>query len=118
MRSRVVAQQLNWAKRDDITQNTLLLVTARLLVSKASSFWTQDWARGALAIHHAPLDEDTVIVPPKGLCTEGLVWQLRRAIDRHEEAELGVRQRRHRGACCDARGPVRGSGCGVHVLRW
>ena len=49
MRSRVVAQQLNWAKRDDITQNTLLLVTARLLVSKASSFRTQDWARSANA---------------------------------------------------------------------
>ena len=48
MRSRVVAQQLNWAKRDDISQNTPLLVTARLLVSKASSFWIQDWARGAV----------------------------------------------------------------------
>ena len=31
-------QQFNWAKRDDVTQNTPPLVAARLLVSKASSF--------------------------------------------------------------------------------
>ena len=36
MRSRLVAQQFNWAKRDDVTQNTPPLVAAHLLVSKAS----------------------------------------------------------------------------------
>ena len=37
MRSLLVAQQFNWAKRDDVTQNMPPLVAARLLVSKASS---------------------------------------------------------------------------------
>ena len=38
MRSRLVAEQFGWAKRDDETQNTPPLVAARLLVSKAASF--------------------------------------------------------------------------------
>ena len=38
MRSRLVAQQFIWAKPDDVTQNTALLVAARLLFSKAASF--------------------------------------------------------------------------------
>ena len=38
MRSRLVAQQFNWAEREDVTQNTPPVVAARLLVSKASSF--------------------------------------------------------------------------------
>ena len=38
MRSRLVAQQFNWAKRDDVTQNTPPLVAAPLLVSNSSSF--------------------------------------------------------------------------------
>ena len=35
MRSRLVAQQSSWAKRDDVTQNPPPLVAARLLVSNA-----------------------------------------------------------------------------------
>ena len=31
-------------------------------------------------------------------------------------ARPGNEERRHRGACCDARGSVRGSGCRAHVL--
>ena len=61
MKSRVVAQQLKWAKRDDITQNTPLLVTARLLVNKASSFGHKIGPEGrclavwdcSVAIYHA-----------------------------------------------------------------
>ena len=54
MRSRLVAQQFNWAKRDDAAQNTPPLVAARLLVS--------------VAFYHALRDEGTVVVLPKGLC--------------------------------------------------
>ena len=38
MESRLVAQQFNWTKRADVTQNTPPLVAARILVSMASLF--------------------------------------------------------------------------------
>ena len=69
MRSRLVAQQFNWAKREDVTQNTPPLVAVRLLVSKAVNFWTQGLSRGAVSGSvglqcrfscHAPLVEDIV----------------------------------------------------------
>ena len=41
MRPRQVAQQFNFAKRDDVTQNTPPVVAARFLVGNASPFWTQ-----------------------------------------------------------------------------
>ena len=68
MRSRMVAEQFNWAQHADVTQNTPHLVAARLLVSKASSFGHKVgpearclavWGCSA-AFHHAPLDEDIV----------------------------------------------------------
>ena len=70
MRSRLVAQQFDWAKRDDVTQNTPPLV----LVSKAASFGHKIGREArclaawdcSVAFHHAPLDEDIVVVPPKG----------------------------------------------------
>ena len=96
MRSRLVAHQFNWAQRDDETQNTPPLVAARLLVSKASSFGHKVGAEArclagwdcSVAFHHAPLDEDIVVVPPKGLCPAGFVWQLRRTMNGTRKASL------------------------------
>ena len=96
MRSRLVAQQYNWAKRDDVTQNTPPLVAARLLVSKAASFGHKVGPEArclavwdcSVAFYHAPLGEDIVVVPPKGLCPEGFVWQLRRAMNGTRKASL------------------------------
>ena len=113
MRSRLMAQHFNWAKRDDVTQN------GRCAISRQQSVivWTQGWSRGAesgsVAFYHAPFDEIIVVVPPKGVCPVGVVLQLRRAMDGTKK--LGG-QRRHRGAGCNARGPVRRSGCRAHVL--
>ena len=90
MSSRLVAEQVNWAKRDDVTQNTPPLVAARHLVSKASSSGHKVGGAGArclagwdcsVAFHHAQLDEDIVVIPPKGLCTAGFAWQRRRAMN-------------------------------------
>ena len=85
MISRLVAQQFNRAKRDDVTP----LVAVRLLVSTASSSGHKVGAEAqclaswdcSVAFCHAPLDEDTVVLPPKGLCSVGFVWQLRRAMN-------------------------------------
>ena len=82
VRSRLVAQQFNWAKRDDATQNTPPLVAARLLLSKASSFGHKVGAEArclagwdcSVAYYRALLDEDIVVIPPKDLCPAGFVW--------------------------------------------
>ena len=95
MRSRLVAQQFNWAKLDDVTQTTPPLVAARLLVSKASSFGHKVGPKPrclavwdcSVAFYQSPLDEDIVVVP-KGLCPEGFAWQLRRAINGTRKASL------------------------------
>ena len=66
MRSRLVAQQ--------VTQNSPPLVTARLLVSKASVGAEARCLAGwdcSVAFYHAPLDEDIVAIPPKVLCPAG-----------------------------------------------
>ena len=76
MRSRMYAQQFNWAKRDDVTQNTPPLVAARLLISKASSFGHKIGLEArclavwdcSVAFYHGPLDEDIVVISLKGLC--------------------------------------------------
>ena len=85
MRSRLVPKRFNWAKRDDVTQNTSLLVAARLLVSNASPFEHKVGPEArclagwdySVAFYHAPLDEDILVIPPKGLCPVGFAWQLR-----------------------------------------
>ena len=41
----VARQYFNWAKRDDLMQNTSPLVAARLLVIA----WAQSWSRGAVS---------------------------------------------------------------------
>ena len=41
----------------------------------------------SVAFCHAPLDEDTVVIPPKGLRPTGFVWQLRP----REKASLAFR---------------------------
>ena len=95
MTSRLVAQQFNWAKRDYVTQNAPPLVAARLLVSKASSFAHEDGVEArclagwdcSVAFHHAPLDEEIGVIPPKGLC-RGFVWQLRRTMNGTRKASL------------------------------
>ena len=95
MRSRLVAQQFNWAKRDDVTQNTPPLVAARLLVSKALSFGHKVGALArclagwdcSVAVCHGPLDEDIVVIPPT-VCPAGFVWQLRRAMNGTRKASL------------------------------
>ena len=96
MRSRLVAQQFTWTKRDDVTQSTPPLVAARLLVSKASSFGHKVGAEArclagwdcSVAFYHAPLDEDIVVIPPKGLCPAGFVCELRRAMNSTRKACL------------------------------
>ena len=40
------------------------------------------------AFYHAPLAEDIMVVPPKGFCTEGFVWQFRRAMNGTRKASL------------------------------
>ena len=92
MRSRLVAQQLNWATRDDVP----LLVIARLFVSKASSFEHMFAAEArnlvgwdcSVVFYHVPLDEDIVVIPLKGLFFAGFAWQLRRAINGTRKASL------------------------------
>ena len=42
----------------------------------------------SVAFHRAPLDEDIVVIPPKGLCPAGFVWQLRRAMNGTRKASL------------------------------
>ena len=96
MSSRLVAQQFNWAKRDDGTQTTPPLVAARLLVSRESSFGHKIGAEArcltgwdcSVSFHHASLDEDIVVIPPKGLCPAGFVWQLRRAMNGTRKGSL------------------------------
>ena len=76
-----VAWQFDWAKRNDVTQNTPPLVAGRLLVSKAASFGHKVGPEArclaawdcSVAFYHAPLDEDIVVVLPKGSCSEGFV---------------------------------------------
>ena len=71
--------QFNWAKRDDVTQNTPPLVAAHLLVGKASSFGHKVGAEArclagwdcSVAVCRAPLDEEIVVIPTKELCPVG-----------------------------------------------
>ena len=97
MTSRLVTRQCKWAKRDDVTQNTPRLVATRLLVSKAASLghkvgppevWCLTAWDCSVAFYHAPLDEDIVVVPPKGLCLQGFVWQLRRSMNGTRKANF------------------------------
>ena len=42
----------------------------------------------SVALCHAQIDEDIVVITPKGLCPAGLVWQLRRAMSGMRKASL------------------------------
>ena len=72
-----------------MTQNTPPLDAARLLVGGESSFGHKISAEArclagwdcSVTFHHALLDEDIVVIPPKVLCFAGFVWQLRRAMN-------------------------------------
>ena len=92
MRSRLVAQQFNWAKRDDVTQNTPPLVAARLLLSKASSFGREVGPESrylavwdcSVAFNHAPL------VARRKVCAPWVRLAAPAGHERHEEGELCV----------------------------
>ena len=94
MRSRLVVQDFNWAKRDDVTQNGRCAISRQQIVI----VWTQGWSRGAVSGSMGPavspsttrrLTRYIVVVPPKGVCPVGFVLQLRRAMD--GTRKLGVR---------------------------
>ena len=96
LRSRLAAQQFTWANRDDVSQNTPSLVAARLLVGQTSSFGHKvgqetrclaGWDC-SVAFYHAPVDEDIVVVPRKGLCPEGFGWELRRGMNCTQKASF------------------------------
>ena len=78
--SRIVVQQYNVVKRDEVHQGTLPLKVLRMLLALATS---KDAHRRKVcgignlnvAFFHSPMDEITVVRPPLGL-----LWVLNRAL--------------------------------------
>ena len=85
VRSRVVVQQDNVVKRDELHQRTPPLKVLRMLLSlatgkdahprKVCGIWDV-----SVALFHSPMDECTVVRPPPGLRVKGKLWALIRAL--------------------------------------
>ena len=98
MRSRLVDQPFNWAKRDDVPQNTPPLVAARLLVGKGPSLGHKVGAEArcpvgwdcSVAFHHASLDVDIFCHPAERVVPGGIRVAPSTGHERHAESELGV----------------------------
>ena len=85
VRSRVVVQQYNVVKRDEVHQGTPPLKVLRMLLALATS---KDAHRRkvcgiwdvSVAFFHSPVDEFTVVRPPPGLRAKRKLWVLNRAL--------------------------------------
>ena len=85
VRSRIVVQQYNVVKRDEVHQGTPPLKVLRMLLALATS---KDAHRRkvcgiwdiSVAFFHSPIDELTVVRPPPGLRVKGKLWVLNRAL--------------------------------------
>ena len=85
VRSRIVVQQYNVVKQDDVHQGTPPLKVLRMLLALATS---KDSLRRkvcriwdvSVAFFHSPMDEHTVVPPPPGLRVNGKLWVLNMAL--------------------------------------
>ena len=108
MKSRLVAQQFN----DDGPQNTPCnLWSLRVFCSARRHRWTRlaqkrgVWHyRIALSPCTAPIDEDIFVIRAERFGSRGIRMADSAGHQRHEEDELVIRWRCHRG-CCDVRDP-------------
>ena len=85
VRSRVVVQQYNSVKRDEVHQGTPPLKVLRMLLASATSkdahrrkVWNLGRQRGVF--FHSLMDEYTVVRPPPGVRVKGKLWVLNRAL--------------------------------------
>ena len=85
VRRRTVVHQYNVVKRDEVHQGTSPLKVLRMLLALATS---KDAQRRKVcgiwdvivAFFHSPMDEFTLVRPPRGLRVRGKLWVLNRAL--------------------------------------
>ena len=85
VRSRIVVQQYDVVKRDEVHQGTPPVKVLRMLLALATS---KDAHRRkvcgiwevSVTFFHSPRDEFTVVRPPSGLRVRGKLWVLNRAL--------------------------------------